>query len=70
MITCKIGDNCTTKALIDLGASVNLLPFWICTELGLTDLKPTSLTLQLADCSIIHLRGIIEDVLVNVSDFY
>ena len=70
MITCKIGDNCTTKALIDLRASVNLLPFWMYTELRLTDLKPVNLTLELGNYFVIHPRCIIEDVLVNVFNFY
>lgn len=34
--------------------------------MGLSDLKPTRMTLQLADRSIIHLRGITKDVLVKV----
>ena len=70
LVTCNIGDNCTTKALIDLGVSVNLLTFWMYKELGLTNLKPVNLILQLADRYAIHPRGIIEDILVNVSDFY
>ncbi|XP_039146863.1 uncharacterized protein LOC120284127 [Dioscorea cayenensis subsp. rotundata] len=38
-------------------------------RLGLSDLKPTRMTLQLADHSITHPRGIIDDVLVKVDKF-
>ena len=57
-------------ALLDLGASVNLIPFSIYQKLGLGELKPTSITLQLADHSIREPRGIVEDVLVKIEQFY
>ena len=37
------------KALLDLGASVNLLPYSMYKQLGLGELKPTNITLSLAD---------------------
>ena len=40
------------KSLLDLGASVNLLPYSMYKQLGLGELKPTSITLSLADRSI------------------
>ncbi|RVW18222.1 hypothetical protein CK203_111985 [Vitis vinifera] len=40
------------KALLDLGASVNLLPYSVYKQLGLGELKPTSITLSLADRSV------------------
>ena len=43
------GDSKIDKALLDLGASVNLLPYSVCEQLGLGKLKPTSVILQLAD---------------------
>ncbi|KAL6337670.1 hypothetical protein AAG906_037263 [Vitis piasezkii] len=39
-------------------------------ELGLGELKPTSITLSLADRSVKIPRGVIEDVLVQVDKFY
>ncbi|GFZ10975.1 hypothetical protein Acr_22g0003730 [Actinidia rufa] len=44
-------------ALLDLGASVNLLPYTVYKKLGLGELKPTSVTLQLADRSVRIPRG-------------
>ncbi|XP_059441924.1 uncharacterized protein LOC132174256 [Corylus avellana] len=69
-IACKIGDNRVEKALLDLGASVNLLPYSVFVQLGLGELKSTSITLQLADRSVKVPRGIIEDVLIKVDKFY
>ncbi|KAM6557038.1 hypothetical protein CsatB_004057 [Cannabis sativa] len=69
-IPCIIGDHVINKALLDLGASVNLLPYSVYKQLGLGELKPTSMTLQLADRSVKIPRGVIEDVLIKVDKFY
>ncbi len=69
-ISCIIGDFRIERALLDLGASVNLLSYSVYEQLGLGELKPTSVTLQLADRSVKIPRGIIEDVLVQVDKFY
>ena len=58
------------KALLDLGASVNLLLYSMYKQLGLGELKPTSITLSLADRSIKIPKGTIEDVLIQVDRFY
>ena len=49
---------------------MNLLPYSVYKQLGLGELKPTSITLQLADRSVKIPRGIIEDVLIKVDKFY
>ncbi|WKA10600.1 hypothetical protein VitviT2T_028165 [Vitis vinifera] len=41
-----IGGTIVEKALLDMGASVNLLPYSIYKQLGLGELKPTSITLS------------------------
>jgi hypothetical protein len=69
-ITCMIGVSQIERALLDLGASVNLLPYSIYLQLGLGELKHTSMTLQLADRSMKIPRGIVEDVLIKVDKFY
>ncbi|KAH9679686.1 hypothetical protein KPL71_026227 [Citrus sinensis] len=68
-ISCTIWDHKIGHALLDLGASVNLLPYSVYQQLNLGELKPTSTTLLLADRSIKIPRGIIEDVLVQVDKF-
>ena len=69
-ISVNIGGTCVDKALLDLGASVNLLPYTMYKQLGLGELKPTNITLSLADRSVKIPKGIVEDVLVKVDNFY
>ena len=69
-ISVNIGGTCVEKALLDLGASVNLLPYSVYKQLGLGELKPTTITLSLADISIKIPKGIVEDVLIQVDKFY
>ncbi|XP_022864516.1 uncharacterized protein LOC111384470, partial [Olea europaea var. sylvestris] len=69
-ISCVIGNRVFAQALLDLGASVNLMPYAIYLLLGLGEMKPTSVVLQLADQSTIQPRGIVEDVLVQDDKFY
>ncbi|GFZ14741.1 hypothetical protein Acr_24g0009310 [Actinidia rufa] len=57
-------------ALLDLGSSVNLLPYSVYKDLGLGELKPTRVTLELADRSVKVLSGIVEDVLIQVDTVY
>ncbi|XP_073014521.1 uncharacterized protein [Primulina eburnea] len=68
-ISCIIGERKIKKVLLDLGASVNLLPYSVYQELNLGELKPTSVTLLLADRSVKVPRGMVEDVLVPVDNF-
>jgi hypothetical protein len=48
---------------------VNLLPYSVFQSLNLGELKPTSVTLLLANRSVKVPRGIVEDVLVQVDKF-
>ncbi|XP_058223084.1 uncharacterized protein LOC131332803 [Rhododendron vialii] len=68
-IAITIGGKHIEQALLDLGASVNLLSYSIYQELGLGEMKPTRVTLQLADRSVCVPRGVVEDVLVQVDQF-
>ena len=69
-ISVNIGGNCINKSLLDLGASVNLMPYSVYKQLGLGELKPTNITLSLADRSVKIPKGIVEDVLVKIDKFY
>src|SRR5438270_6094312 len=64
-----IGEHAGLHGLMDLGSSINVMPYAIFEELKLGELKRTSITVQLADLSIRYPRGIIEDVLVKVREF-
>ena len=69
-ISVNISGTCVEKALLDLGAIVNLLPYSVYKQLGLGELKPTSITLSLTDRSIKIPKGIVEDILIQVEKFY
>ncbi|XP_073017855.1 uncharacterized protein [Primulina eburnea] len=68
-IPCIIGGTQVNKALCDLGASINLMTFSTYRDLKLWEVKPTTITLKLADRSLTYPRGIVEDVLVKVDKF-
>ena len=68
-ISITIGEIHIEKDLLDLEASVNILPYSIF-KFGLGELKPTNIPLSLSDRSIKKPRGIVEDVLVQVDTFY
>nr|GEY74856.1 reverse transcriptase domain-containing protein [Tanacetum cinerariifolium] len=57
------------KALADLGASINLMPLSVWKKLGLPDLIPTRMTLELANYAICTPDGIARDVIVPVGKF-
>ena len=69
-ISIIVGNSKLGHALVDLGASVNLLPYSVYVDPGLGELEPTNITLQLADRSVKVPRGIVKDVLVQVDKFY
>nr|XP_028954741.1 uncharacterized protein LOC103427080 [Malus domestica] len=60
------GDKKVEKAMLDLGASINLMPYSVYLQLGLGELKSTTISLQLADRSVKYPRGIVEDILVQI----
>jgi len=54
------------KALVDLGASINLMPLSMLKKIGGLEAKPTRMTLQLANNSIKYPYGVVEDVVVQI----
>ena len=70
IISVNIRGTCVEKALLDFGASVNLLPYSIYKQLGLGEFKHTTITLSLEDRSVKIPNGTVEDVLVHVDKFY
>ncbi|MCI49013.1 hypothetical protein A2U01_0070256, partial [Trifolium medium] len=67
-VPCTIGGVEIGRALLDLGASVNLMPLSIFKKLKSGKVKPTKMTLILADRSKVYPYGILEDVLISVND--
>ncbi|GJW00677.1 reverse transcriptase domain-containing protein [Tanacetum coccineum] len=70
LIPCNFPGMDVCHALADLGASINLMPLSIWKKLSLPELTPTRMTLELADRSITHPKGVAEDVFVKVGSFH
>ncbi|KAK8278661.1 hypothetical protein V6Z11_D09G056700 [Gossypium hirsutum] len=68
LIPCKIGDHKLDRAMLDLGASINVMPRSIYDKVQLGALKDTGLIIQLADRSNAYPDGVLEDVLVQVNE--
>nr|GEU34352.1 hypothetical protein [Tanacetum cinerariifolium] len=66
--TIKRMDECL--ALVDLGASINLMLLSVWNKLSLSELSPTCVTLELADRSISRPVGVAEDVFIKVGTFH
>ena len=64
---CTIDQAEISRALLNLGASINFLSFFVYQQLGLGKLSPTQVTIQLADRSIKVPKGEINDVLIGLS---
>ncbi|KAG8472822.1 hypothetical protein CXB51_034706 [Gossypium anomalum] len=75
-IPCKIGHLGIKKAMCDLGASINVMPFSVYESLNAGFLTKIGVIIQLADRSIVYPKRFLEDVLVKVNglifpaDFY
>ncbi|XP_014519721.1 uncharacterized protein LOC106776764 [Vigna radiata var. radiata] len=68
-IPCTIGELEGGRALIDFGASINLMPLSMFKKIKGLELKPTKMTLQLADRSLKYPFGVAKDVIVKVDKF-
>ncbi|KAL9241866.1 hypothetical protein vseg_015926 [Gypsophila vaccaria] len=75
-IPCTLGDIRIERAMLDLGASINVLPYSLYKSMKLGSLVETDVVIQLADRSNAYPKGVVEDVLVMVdnlifpADFY
>ncbi|GJW77644.1 mitochondrial proton/calcium exchanger protein-like protein isoform X1 [Tanacetum coccineum] len=64
-----INNACFDNVLVDLGASVSVMPLLTYLNLGLGELAYTKLTVELADRTMKYKKGIAENVLVGISKF-
>nr|XP_027120388.1 uncharacterized protein LOC113737344 [Coffea arabica] len=67
-IPCRIGNTVIRRAMLDLEASINVMPKSIYASLKLDPLKETGIIIQLADRTNAYPDGLVEDVLVKVND--
>ncbi|GJV45078.1 reverse transcriptase domain-containing protein [Tanacetum coccineum] len=70
LIPCDFLELDECLALADLSASINLMPLSVWKQLSLPELTSTRMTLELADRSTVHPKGVVEDVFVKVGKFY
>ncbi|XP_021730802.1 uncharacterized protein LOC110697732 [Chenopodium quinoa] len=63
-----IGDTTFHRAMLDLGASINVFPYSLFKSLELGPLHETGVVIQLADRSNVYPKGVVEDVLVKVNE--
>nr|GEU48428.1 reverse transcriptase domain-containing protein [Tanacetum cinerariifolium] len=70
LIHCDFSRMRVCHDLADLGASINLMPLSIWKKLSLSELTHTRMTLELANRSITHPKGVFKDVFVKVGKFH
>ncbi|GJW81698.1 reverse transcriptase domain-containing protein [Tanacetum coccineum] len=68
LIPCNFNKTFSCNALADLGASINLIPYSIYAKLSLETLKPTKMSVRLADRSFQYPVRIAENMLVEVGN--
>jgi hypothetical protein len=69
-IPCAIVNMEFKHALCDLGASVSLMPKSIFDKIGVGELKPTRISLQMADQSVKLPIGVVEDMPVRIGRYF
>ncbi|GJV04369.1 reverse transcriptase domain-containing protein [Tanacetum coccineum] len=69
LIPCNFNKAFLCNALADLGASINLMPYSLYAKLSLETLKPTKMSIRLADRPFQYPVGIAENMLVEVGKF-
>ncbi|KAL7608217.1 hypothetical protein Lser_V15G10269 [Lactuca serriola] len=67
-VPCKMGNLFVPHAMLDLGASINVLPYSSYKTMGIGPLAKAGVIIQLADRSLVHPKGVLEDVLVQVNE--
>ena len=63
-IPCIIGNTHFNKVMLDLRASINVMPLYIYDSLHLGPLRKIDVVIELADCSNVYLKGVLDDILV------
>ncbi|GJZ59423.1 reverse transcriptase domain-containing protein [Tanacetum coccineum] len=69
LIPCNFNKAFSCNALADFGASINLMPYSLYAKLSLETLKPTKMSVRLADRSLQYPVRIVENILVEVGKF-
>ncbi|XP_057808720.1 uncharacterized protein LOC131023192 [Salvia miltiorrhiza] len=67
-IPCNIGGTNMDKTMMDLGASINVMPLAVYKRLNIGEMRNTRVVIQLADRSNAYPERVVEDVLIKVGD--
>ncbi|KAK1430664.1 hypothetical protein QVD17_13567 [Tagetes erecta] len=70
LISIQVGDFKINRALLDLGASVSILPGSLYDQYDFGPLQKADTTVVLADLTLKLPRGIVNDVIIKVGEFY
>ncbi|XP_052116558.1 uncharacterized protein LOC127746664 [Arachis duranensis] len=69
-ISCTTRSTTFEKALCDIGTGINLMPLSVMKKLIIQEAQPTRIALQMADKSLKQAHGIIENVLVKITELF
>jgi hypothetical protein len=69
IVTIQIQGCCFPNALVDLGATINILTMETCNTLGFDSFKPTKIMLQLAYRSVVQPVGTLHDIAISVDSW-
>ena len=69
-VSCVINRGIIRKSLLDLGSSINLMPYALYKKLDFTDLIPCPIRLHMANNAVVEPLGMIEDVIVQVGEAF
>ncbi|GKB15968.1 reverse transcriptase domain-containing protein [Tanacetum coccineum] len=69
LIPCNFNETFSCNALAELGASINLMPYSLYAKISLETLKPTKMSVRLADQSFQYPVAIAKNMLVKVGKF-
>nr|GEX71357.1 reverse transcriptase domain-containing protein [Tanacetum cinerariifolium] len=69
LIPCTFRKTFSCNALADMCASINLMPYSLYAKLSLETLKPTKMSVRLADQSFQYPIGLAENMLVKICKF-
>ncbi|GJX05305.1 reverse transcriptase domain-containing protein [Tanacetum coccineum] len=68
-LPCGLDNNTVKQALVDLGASINMVPYSLFMKLSQKKLTPTRMSIRLASHTYRYPKSIVEDMLVRVGKF-
>ncbi|GJW99440.1 zinc knuckle CX2CX4HX4C containing protein [Tanacetum coccineum] len=69
ILPCSIGRLDFNNALADLGASINIMPFYIYKRLGMGKLGPINIVIKMVDNTKSIPKGIVKNLLIKIDKF-